>query len=176
MRHADDSSFWQRVQTALEACFLALDRGETPSVAAVCGDDAELAEHVSKLLASTVGTFLVPPSDAAPAGPRTFGDFELVRPLGRGGMGRVFLANQTSLSRQVALKLLDQGALHLPGSRVRFRREAELTALLEHPNIVPIYAVGEHEGVPFLAMKYLTGPSLADVSRPLSPQQVAQIG
>jgi predicted Ser/Thr protein kinase/tetratricopeptide (TPR) repeat protein len=177
MRPVDDSAQWRRVSEALETWFLALDRGEPADLLQICGGDAELTARASALLSSGPGLFVAgsrEPSATDPA--RTIGDFELVKHLGRGGMGSVFLANQKSLSRQVALKLLDNGAMHLPGARLRMRREAELTALLDHPNIVPVYAVGEAGDVPFIAMKYLPGPSLAEVERPLPPEQVARIG
>lgn len=176
MAGPEDSAEWRRVEGALEACFLALDRGEDPDILGACEGDERLAARVRELLASGPGALLAATAEPLPGPPRMFGDFEILKPLGRGGMGSVYLANQKSLSRQVALKLLDNGGLHLPNARLRMRREAELTALLEHPNIVPIYAVGETDGTPFLAMKHLTGPSLAEIRRPLTPERVAQIG
>ncbi len=88
------------------------------------------------------------------------GEFEVVRELGRGGMGVVFEAVQTSLHRRVALKVLGPG-LGLTAKAVsRFRREAEAAAKLHHTNIVPVYATGEEGGVHFYAMELIDGPSL----------------
>ena len=80
---------------------------------------------------------------------RRLGDFEIVREIGRGGMGIVYEARQVSLNRKVALKVL-AGSLGLTSKAVvRFRREAEAAAKLHHTNIVPIYATGEEKGTHF---------------------------
>ena len=91
------------------------------------------------------------------------GDFEILRELGRGGMGVVYAARQVSLNRQVALKVLS-GGLGLTGRAVhRFRREAEAAARLHHTNIVPVYATGEQDDTHFYAMELIDGPSLDHV-------------
>src|SRR5271157_4354751 len=96
---------------------------------------------------------------------RRIGEFEVVRELGRGGMGIVYEAVQTSLGRRVALKMLGPG-LGLTGHAVdRFRREAAAAAKLHHTNIVPVYATGEHDGTHFYAMELIDGPSLDHVIR-----------
>jgi hypothetical protein len=95
------------------------------------------------------------------------GDFEIVRELGRGGMGVVYEARQVSLNRRVALKVLS-GGLGLTAKAVqRFRREAEAAARLHHTNIVPVYATGEQDGAHFYAMELIDGPSLDHVIRQL---------
>src|SRR6516162_7766618 len=95
------------------------------------------------------------------------GDFELIRELGRGGMGIVFEARQVSLNRKVALKVLS-GSLGLTSKAViRFKREAEAAAKLHHTNIVPVYATGEHEGTHFYAMELIEGPSLDRIVKEL---------
>jgi serine/threonine protein kinase len=93
------------------------------------------------------------------------GEFELVRELGRGGMGVVYEAVQTSLNRNVALKVLGPGLGLAPRAVDRFRREAEAAAKLHHTNIVPVYATGEENGVHFYAMELVEGPSLDTVIR-----------
>jgi serine/threonine protein kinase len=99
--------------------------------------------------------------------PQRLGDFEIVRELGRGGMGVVYEARQVSLNRKVALKVLG-GGLGLTGKAVqRFRREAEAAAKLHHTNIVPVYATGEQDGTHFYAMELIEGPSLDHVLRQL---------
>src|SRR5262245_21064772 len=97
--------------------------------------------------------------------PQRLGDFEIVRELGRGGMGVVYEARQLSLNRTVALKVLS-GGLGLTAKAVqRFRREVEAAAKLHHTNIVPVYATGEHDGAHFYAMQLIDGPSLSVVIR-----------
>jgi serine/threonine protein kinase/WD40 repeat protein len=91
-----------------------------------------------------------------------FGKFRIVRRIGAGGFGVVYLAIDTSLNRQVALKLARTSVLADPDLKSRFLREAEALARLDHPNIVPVYEVGEHEGTCYLAMGYCDGPTLAD--------------
>jgi tetratricopeptide (TPR) repeat protein len=109
-----------------------------------------------------------------PDGMRRLGDFEVVRELGRGGMGVVYEARQVSLNRQVALKVLG-GGLGLSGQAVqRFRREAEAAAKLHHTNIVPVYATGEEDGTHFYAMELIAGPPLDRVLRQLRASQSKQ--
>ena len=95
--------------------------------------------------------------------PQRLGDFEIIRPIGRGAMGVVYLANQISLKRPVALKVL-RYSVSGKQATARFEREAELVATLQHPNIVPIYATGKHDNHHFLAMQLVDGPSLSQWS------------
>src|SRR5262245_12485586 len=102
-----------------------------------------------------------------PESVRRLGDFEIVRELGRGGMGVVYEARQLSLNRKVALKVLS-GVLGLTSKAVqRFRREAEAAAKLHQTNIVPVHATGEQDGTHFYAMELIEGPSLDHVIRQL---------
>lgn len=89
-------------------------------------------------------------------------DFEVLRPLGQGGMATVFLARERALRRLVAIKVLDPDLGASPIFRDRFEREAETAAQLQHPNIVPIYRVGEAGGLAYFTMAAIEGESLAD--------------
>lgn len=93
--------------------------------------------------------------------PCHFGDYELITELGRGGMGVVYRARQRSLNRDVAIKMLLRGGMASREDEARFRREAESAARLTHPNIVPVYEVGELEGRLFFSMKLVQGLTLA---------------
>jgi eukaryotic-like serine/threonine-protein kinase len=107
------------------------------------------------------------PSEATAPGAigqgRRLGDFQLVRELGRGGMGVVFEAIQESLGRRVALKVLPTAAALDSRAMQRFQVEAQAAALLQHPHIVPVYAIGIAEGIPYHAMQLIEGRSLADL-------------
>ncbi|MBL8244671.1 MAG: protein kinase [Rhodanobacteraceae bacterium] len=91
-----------------------------------------------------------------------FGDYTLLGKLGQGGMGVVYRAQQHSLDREVAVKLLAAGPWASPGFIERFRLEAQSAARMQHPNIVTIHEIGEQDGLPFFSMRLVRGQSLAE--------------
>jgi serine/threonine protein kinase len=142
-----------------------LKRGEQPDIEAYAARHAEAADLLRKVLASLeiVGASLSDGgSDAEPeALEGTLGDFRLIREIGRGGMGLVYEAQQISLRRRVALKVLPFAATMDPRRLQRFQNEAQAAACLHHAHIVPVFAVGQERGVHFYAMQLIEGRTLA---------------
>ena len=95
------------------------------------------------------------------------GDFHLIREIGRGGMGVVYEAEQCSLRRRVALKVLPFAALLDQRRLTRFQNEARAAAMLKHPNIVSVYSVGCERGIHYYAMELIEGQNLCEASRML---------
>lgn len=148
-----------------------------------CGGDAELRREVEALLAcdEKARAFIESPAfDEAPdlmaddqattlVG-ETIGPFRVVARLGSGGMGEVYLVQDSRLGRQVALKLLDRSLIGDGQSRARFFREARLASALDHPNVCTIHEIGEAAEHLFIAMQYVEGKTLKQViaGQPLS--------
>jgi serine/threonine protein kinase/tetratricopeptide (TPR) repeat protein len=107
--------------------------------------------------------------------PETIDEFRVLGSLGEGGMGVVYLAEQPSLGRRVALKLVRPEHLLFPGARERFQREVAIVARLAHPGVAPIYSVGEVDGVPYFAMEAVDGATLAEVLKELAGRQPASL-
>jgi hypothetical protein len=141
--------------------------GERPGVEEYAARHPELAEQIRELLPALVMVeqdLTIDPEpgrdDAprtAPDLPRRLGDFRILREIGRGGMGVVYEAEQLSLGRRVALKVLFGHAIGDRTARERFRREAKSAARLHHTNIVPVFEVGRDGDVSFYAMQLIQG-------------------
>jgi eukaryotic-like serine/threonine-protein kinase len=155
-----DETIRHEVLTELLAVELELRRasGETPRLDEYLRRFPESADTISALLDEPLSTDAAPPDDGRI--PERFGEFRIVREIGRGGMGVVYEAVQESLQRTVALKsLLHRIESHGDGHR-RFEREARAIARLHHSHIVDVFGNGEHDGVPFFAMRFIDGEGL----------------
>jgi serine/threonine-protein kinase len=161
-------------------------RGKSPDLDPIIRQHPDLADELRQLWAAAqMAGAIARPAPTLPAAPavdvneppRMFGDFELIRELGRGGMGVVYEARQGSLNRTVALKMVLRGDLASADDRARFRAEAEAAARLVHSNIVQVYEVGDLAGQPYFAMQYVPGATLARrlAEGPLPPREAAQL-
>ena len=151
-------------------------RGERPSLEEYVQRHPELASEIRELFPTIAAIERLKTTDTRDghSGPvrgdvhlERLGDFRIVRELGRGGMGIVYEAQQESLGRRVAVKVLPRQLLLEARQLDRFEREARTAAKLHHTNIVPIFGVGEHEGYHYIAMQYIHGVGLDVVFRQL---------
>ena len=157
----------EQVAVIVERCMVAMESGQQVDIDTCISEYPELQESLRKCLSSlqllhtAVGD--VPSKNKfvnTPTPGTQLGDFILHQEIGRGGMGIVYSATQVSLNRTVALKVLPE-SLWLEPKRVRrFQLEAQAAALLQHPNIIPIYAIGAEGNVRFFAMPLIDGQSL----------------
>jgi serine/threonine protein kinase len=139
-----------------------LRRGERPSIQSYAEQRPKLASEIQRLFPTLVTMEGIRSAgQSAPmervAAPTRIGDYRIVRPLGEGGMGIVYEAIQESLGRHVALKILPKSTHQSERHRERFRVEARAAARLHHPHIVPVFGVGEADGIMYYAMQYIAG-------------------
>lgn len=122
-------------------------------------------------------TVISPGSSSTASTPQIIPGYDMVKELGRGGMGVVYLARQQSLNRQVALKMVLAGQHASSSDLARFKTEAEAVAQLQHPHIVQVIETGEHQGTPWFSMEYVSGGSLEKrlQGRPLPAREAARI-
>jgi serine/threonine protein kinase/formylglycine-generating enzyme required for sulfatase activity len=160
-------------------------RGERPSLQEYIDRYPELADDIREFFPTLVEMEQVkddrrapveqPASHALPT-PERLGDFRIIREIGRGGMGVVYEAEQVSLGRHVALKVLPKQLLTDAKTKRRFEREARAAAKLHHTNIVPVFGVGEHEGLPYYVMQFIRGLGLDEVLEELQRLQPGKPG
>lgn len=177
-RHSRAQELFERAEP------LALDERET-FLRTACADDAALCEEVMALLEASERMhedFLEPPqwhASARVAVGETVAHYRILRELGAGGMGKVYLAEDERLKRHVALKVLPVEFARSPERLQRFQREAESVAALNHPNIITIHSIEHADGLHFLTMELVDGPSLSellDQSGALPVEDVLDLG
>jgi len=145
-------------------------RGEKPSIEEYMTAHPRLADEIRDLFqtllivedlgaSATSSAAAASPAESSP-GIQEVGEYRILREIGRGGMGVVYEAEQASLGRRVALKVLPLHSLLDQKRLERFQQEARAAARLSHPNIVPVYGVGEHLGIHYYAMQYIPGQGL----------------
>jgi hypothetical protein len=155
---------WQRVKGLFQAAVERPPEERAAFLAAAAGEDEALRREVESLLASDVsdaGFSVAVPVAVLTAGVR-IGAYEIVAPLGAGAMGDVYRACDTKLNRDIALKVLPELFALDPDRLARFRREAQLLATINHPNIAAIYGLEESDGSQALVLELVDGPTLAD--------------
>ena len=164
------------IDTILADYFLALETGEDEGIETICNRHPEHADEIQGFFNLQSSIFkslenLDPPSKIEIEG------FEILREIGRGGMGIVFEAIQTNLNRHVAIKVLKEGALASPGAKARFKEEAKLIAHFQNDHIVDVIQSGQVNDRPFLVMPLIRGRSLNRVieTGPLSQDVVAKL-
>ena len=169
---------WSEVRSILEAALERPAADRARFLDEQCGSGTPLRREVDSLIAadSEAGEFLDAPASAADP-PRRIGDYEILSEVARGGMGVVYAARQTRLDRVVALKVMSSGSLNRVSQVARFEVEAHAAAALAHPNIVPIYEIGEHDGCHYFSMPLVEGMTLADrlEKGPLAAREAARL-
>ena len=162
-------------------------KGETPSIAEYAAAHPRLARRIEELFPAVAmlerwrreeraARRAVAVRERFARPPEQLGDFVILRELGRGGMGIVYEAEQRSLARRVAVKVLPKHVLLLDKHLKRFQREAQTAAKLRHTNIVPVFGAGEHEGLYYYVMPLVRGVSLDEVIRELkSPTELCRV-
>ena len=164
---------WQKVREVFDSALGRPPEERQNFVNEVCGDDKTLLAEVESLLSSSdsAESFMETPAVAQVAGViqaevkhleagQNLGNYEIIKQIGEGGMGEVYLAKDTRLNRQVALKLLGTHISDDKNRASRFRQEAFATSALNHPNIVTIYEIGDWQGRDFIAAEFVDGITL----------------
>ena len=157
--HHDDSD---RIEALVAECIDLMEEDGASALERFCADHPTVADKVRRRLAALHSMGMLEQGDSViPPFPERLGPFQLIEKLGDGGMGVVYRAHQEPLGREVALKIIRPDCLYFDNARERFQREMSSAARLQHPGIVPIYTVGEQEGIPYFAMELVHGCTLA---------------
>jgi serine/threonine protein kinase len=164
---------YQRIGQLFDEAFARAPAERAAWLEQACGADAELRDDVVKLLdnhdeskdflslpALGVAAAMIARNQRASVVGKQLGHYQILSLLGAGGQGRVYLARDTRLGRQVAIKLLPPHLMQDAEHIRRFEQESHATSALDHPNILMVYDLGVHEGIPYLAMELLEGEDL----------------
>ena len=197
--YSTDSLRQARLEEALEEYMRRLDRGETVDRDQFLAQHPELADELRSYFAGSDEVERLyrqagretpmlplsrglPETSELPLGSvegRRIGEYELLEQIGCGGMGVIYKARQLRLERLVALKMIRPDRLESPADVVRFSSEAEAVASLDHPNIAPIYEIGEHEGEHYFSMKLIesgrSAVTLVPARERAAPKVIAQL-
>jgi tetratricopeptide (TPR) repeat protein len=177
MPDQDPSRDYELVDQLVEEFAQRYALGERPAIKEYCDRYPHVADLLRELLPAMAqieqvkeGLAEAEEKPAPPAAPplQHLGDFHILREIGHGGMGIVYEAEQVSLGRRVALKVLTQGTMRDAKHKRRFEREAKAAAKLHHTNIVPVFGTGEHDGTPYYVMQFIQGLGLDEVIVELS--------
>ena len=142
-------------------------RGESPSISAYCRKHPEMADEIRELFPTLLMLEGSKVHKQSLETPQRIGDYRIISEIGRGGMGIVYEAEQESLNRRVALKVLPNGLAAYGSSKQRFQQEARAAAKMHHTNIVPVFEIGEEGNFVFYAMQLIVGQSLDHVIQEL---------
>jgi eukaryotic-like serine/threonine-protein kinase len=163
---------WQRIKALLESALERAPRERAAFLKEACAADSSLQNQVESLIASheQAGGFIESPAFELMAeslqdqtkslAGQSFGPYQIFRPLGSGGMGEVYLAEDTRLGRKVALKVLPAQFTREEERIRRFQQEARAASALNHPNIITIYEIGEIDSLHFIATEFIEGETL----------------
>lgn len=169
---SDSSASEDRVEVLVAECLERDPDEPTRVVEDVCSDDPELADEVRQSLDALNALGLGFDARAEGDMPLRLGGYRLVRPLGAGAMGVVYLAEKEPEGLDVALKILRPELLYFPRAQERFRREMRIIANLQHPGIVRLHAHGETDGLPWIALERAPGDTIERVLAELTPTPV----
>jgi len=169
---------WQKAKRIFDDALRQKPEARARFVSEVCGDDKTLFREVESLLSSfdSAGSFLETPAVAKVAdmieietkkleAGKRFGHYEIIEQIGIGGMGEVYLAQDTKLDRKVAVKILNEEFSQDESNLQRFVSEAKAASALNHPNILTIYEFGEAEDARFIVSEYIEGKTLRELIR-----------
>lgn len=171
-----DAKHWQQIEDLFHAT-MALDASERPHyLHQACSENESLQKEVESLISALESSDGLMAQPAFELGIKVLrgnqadsivgtvgGAYKIIKLLGRGGMGEVYLAEDTRLGRKVALKFLSPEFVGDHWAKRQLIKEAQAVAMLDHPNICPVYGIEEHEGYSFIVMQYVEGETLADI-------------